>query len=152
MLSGMASPTTLGAILARNIAAARAGRGLQQSDLADRMRALGWKWVRQTVGEIENNRRRLTAEEVLGLAICLETTMLRLLTPLWTEEEVELPGGISLPQASVRIVLSGPDPEMGKFSQVRIDYPAERGVRWQDNTPARVTTPYEGSAAPEGGG
>ena len=33
-------------------------------DLADRMRALGWKWVRQTVGEVENNRRRLTPEEI----------------------------------------------------------------------------------------
>ena len=63
MLVGMATPTTPTAILAGNIAAARVRRRLQQSDLADRMRALGWKWVRQTVGEVENNNRRLTAED-----------------------------------------------------------------------------------------
>ena len=97
MLDGVTpTPTTPSAILAGNIAAARARRHLQQQDLAERMRALGWKWVRQTVGEVENNRRRLTAEEILGLAISLETTIQRLLTPLDEDKWVQVPSGLHL--------------------------------------------------------
>jgi transcriptional regulator with XRE-family HTH domain len=92
----MATPTTLGAILADNVAGERAARGLQQSDLADRMRSLGWKWVRQTVGEVERGGRRLTAEELFGLAICLETTLQRLLEPPPRDEWVQLPSGESV--------------------------------------------------------
>jgi 8-oxo-dGTP diphosphatase len=77
----MPVPTTPGEILAGNIAAARGRRRLQQSDLADRMRALGWKWVRQTVGEIENNRRRVSTDELIGLSYALETEVGNLLLP-----------------------------------------------------------------------
>lgn len=77
----MPTPTTPGEILAGNIAATRIRRGLQQSDLADRMRALGWKWVRQTVGEIENNRRRVQSDELVGLSYALETGVANLLLP-----------------------------------------------------------------------
>jgi transcriptional regulator with XRE-family HTH domain len=101
MLSGMATPTTPGEILAGNIAAARVRRRLQQSELADRMRALGWKWVRQTVGEVESNRRRLTAEELYGLAEALEVSIPQLMTPPDPDGEVRLPGGISIGAVSV---------------------------------------------------
>ena len=93
MLVGMATPTTPTTILAGNIAAARVRRRLQQSDLADRMRALGWKWVRQTVGEVENNNRRLTAEEIFGLAIALEVTIPQLMAPSDPDGIVEFPNG-----------------------------------------------------------
>jgi transcriptional regulator with XRE-family HTH domain len=81
MLGRMATATTPGEILAGNIAAARGRRRLQQSDLADRMRALGWRWVRQTVGEIENNRRRVSSDELIGLSYALETEVGNLLLP-----------------------------------------------------------------------
>lgn len=77
----MATPTTPGEILAGNIAAARRRRRLQQSDLAERMRELGWRWVRQTVGEIENNRRRVITDELVGLSYALETEVGNLLLP-----------------------------------------------------------------------
>ena len=93
MLDGMAKRTTLGAILAGNVAAARVRRRLQQQDLADRMRALGWKWVRQTVGEVENNRRRLSAEEIYGLAEALEVSIPVLMTPSDPDGFVVFPNG-----------------------------------------------------------
>jgi transcriptional regulator with XRE-family HTH domain len=102
MLSGMAAPTTPGAILAGNIAAARVRRRLQQSDLADRMRALGWKWVRQTVGEVENNRRRPSAEELYGLAEALDVSIPELMAPSDSDGEVRLPGGIVIGAVSVQ--------------------------------------------------
>jgi transcriptional regulator with XRE-family HTH domain len=105
----MATPTTSGEILAGNIAAARGRRRLQQSDLADRMRALGWKWVRQTVGEIENGRRRVSCDELIGLSYALETEVGNLLLPapgevrlaelpnrqlVWLPLQHEMPGGM----------------------------------------------------------
>jgi transcriptional regulator with XRE-family HTH domain len=98
----MATPTTPGVILARNIAAARVRLGLDQKDLAERMRAVGWKWVRQTVGEVENGRRRLSADEVLGLGACLETTVEQLMSPRKTDPPVELPSGEIL--ASIQVM------------------------------------------------
>src|ERR1700751_5291039 len=106
MLTAMTEPITPGAVLARNIAAARARRDLQQQDLAERMRVLGWKWVRQTVGEAERGRRRLTADEILGAAIALETTVARLLTPLPEDGSVGLPSGLALSPAAVEALVS----------------------------------------------
>jgi 8-oxo-dGTP pyrophosphatase MutT (NUDIX family)/transcriptional regulator with XRE-family HTH domain len=90
----MATPTTPAEILAGNIAAARGRRRLQQADLADRMRALGWKWVRQTVGEIENGRRRVSSDELIGLSYALETDVGNLLLPAPGEVRIAaLPAG-----------------------------------------------------------
>jgi len=137
MLDGMAEPATPGAILARNIAAARVRLRLQQSDLADRMRDLGWKWVRQTVGEVENDRRRLTAEEVLGLAIALETTVARLMSPLWEDEWVLLPAGMSLRVGAVITLVTG---ELSAADSI----PTSREFRWHGNALARsIVPPHE---------
>jgi len=107
MLDSVTTPTTLGEILARNIAAERNRRDLQQQDLADRMRDLGWKWVRQTVGEVENNRRRLTAEEVLALSIALETSIPALLPPVDGDTVVVLPSGAELSGTAVQMLARG---------------------------------------------
>jgi 8-oxo-dGTP diphosphatase len=139
MLNRMATPTTPEAVLAGNIAAARARRRLDQQDLADRMRALGWKWVRQTVGQVENNGRRLTAGEILGLAICLETTVPRLLAPLREDEWVELPNGMSLSVGAVIALVTGEAPASDSLVG---------SIRWYKNTPARaVVPPHEAEAA-----
>lgn len=142
----MAEPTTLGAILARNIASARAARSFQQQDLADRMRELGWKWVRQTVGEVENDRRRLTGEEIFGIALALDTTVERLMTPLWGDEQVELPSGVVLPWQSVRITVSGGDPSGEAPERVDRLRSFHRGIHWDGNRLVRVTSRYDGES------
>lgn len=100
---GMA-PETYHQLLARNIRAARARRGLGQESVARRMRALGYEaWVRQTVGSTEKPSRRVTAEEILGLSYALETSVSVLMSPSADEEAsvVGLGPGSSVPVESV---------------------------------------------------
>jgi len=83
--------------LMRNVRAARARRGLEQELLAARMRALGFSaWARQTVARVEAGKRRLTAEEVFGLALALETRFTALLEPVSDDGPIALPSGDEL--------------------------------------------------------
>lgn len=66
-------------ILARNLGAVRRLRGWRQELVADRMNFLGWQWTRQTVGEVEQNRRNVTVDELLSLALVFGITIARLL-------------------------------------------------------------------------
>ena len=67
---------------------------LLQSSLAERMRQLGWKrWHPQTVSEVEAGRRDLRADELLGLAIALETTINVLTMAPLDVGAVKLPNG-----------------------------------------------------------
>lgn len=98
------------------------------------MRSLGWKWVRQTVGEVENNRRRLTAEELLGLAICLETSVPRLMAPLWEDKWVELPNGMSIRVVAVVSYVGG----MTVHDSIPND------ISWHKNSPVQaIVSPHE---------
>jgi transcriptional regulator with XRE-family HTH domain len=101
----MASTTVFGDVLARNIRATRSRMDLTQDALAVRMRALGFSaWLRQTVPSVEKGRRRVTAVEVLGLALALETTPSALISPSDQDGDVELPGGQTLSVRSVQLL------------------------------------------------
>lgn len=81
-----------------NIAAAMARRKLTQPDLAARMRELGYKWIRQTVGDVQTGRRSLRAGELYGLSLALEIPITTLVVP-WAdagEPSVRLPSGLIL--------------------------------------------------------
>jgi transcriptional regulator with XRE-family HTH domain len=123
-------------ILTRNIKAARARAGLSQRDTVDRMRALGFTgWHPPTLGNVERGERGLRAEELLGLAYCLEITAERLMMP-WPEDgDIELAPGTSLPGSGVRLTIAGVDPGLEKFSNVEFDRAVARGLRWDGNTP-----------------
>jgi transcriptional regulator with XRE-family HTH domain len=85
-------------LLAGNIAAAMARRKLQQSDVAERMNALGYRWTRQIVSEVVNRNRGVRAEELYGLSMSLELPLALLLYP-WAGDgapEVRLPSGLAL--------------------------------------------------------
>jgi transcriptional regulator with XRE-family HTH domain len=88
------APATYDEILAANLRAARARKGLGQESLAARMRALGMtQWIRQTVAASEKGKRRITAEEVFKLALALQTSIPALTGEAGDEKAVELPGG-----------------------------------------------------------
>jgi transcriptional regulator with XRE-family HTH domain len=92
----MQTATTYTALIARNVRAARAAADLSQADLAERMQALGFReWRRQTVGNTERGKRRLTCEEALGLMVSMETSLEAILQPPKELEwqEILLPGG-----------------------------------------------------------
>lgn len=82
-------------LIARNIKAAISRRGLSQEDLAERMRALGYSaWIRQTVSSTTRGKRRLVAEELLGLSVALEVSVMSLLLPSADDPPVvTLPAG-----------------------------------------------------------
>jgi hypothetical protein len=146
---GPMAPTTYSDVLARNIRAARSRTDLGQEAVAERMQNLGFSaWIRQTVGSTERGRRRPTGEEILGLAICLETTAQRLMTPLSEDKWVELPSGESLRVGAVVSFVTGQ--QLGDVNT--------RDVQWYGNVLARaIVPPHEGEAAfsrdtPEGEG
>lgn len=100
--------TSYADVLARNMRAARARRGLEQEPVAARMRALGFSaWRRQTVAAVEKGARRLTAEEVLGLALALETRLFSLVEPSREDDPIGLPSGASMPFLTVHALIYG---------------------------------------------
>jgi transcriptional regulator with XRE-family HTH domain len=88
-------PDTYADLLARNLRAARGAEGLSQADVAERMQALGFRsWLSQTVSASERGKRRITAEEVIGLCVALEHPPGALLLPVRGDsQDVSLPGG-----------------------------------------------------------
>jgi transcriptional regulator with XRE-family HTH domain len=117
--------TAYRALLARNVRATRAAREIGQQELAARMRALGFTaWLHQTVHAVERGKRRLVAEELLALALALETTVNNLQLPDPDDEPVALPSGDEMAAASVvRVILSG-----GMSHGIR-------PVTWEDDKP-----------------
>lgn len=70
------------------------------------MRALGFeKWHRGIMGKIERSERRLLAEELLGLAYALETSVEALLSPAADERGYVKfgDGAVHMAQAAARI-------------------------------------------------
>lgn len=87
-------PVPYASVLASNLRAGRAAANLSQADVGERMQALGFRaWLRSTVSLAEQGKRRVTAEELLGLALALGTSMVRLVTPPDETPWVELPAG-----------------------------------------------------------
>jgi 8-oxo-dGTP pyrophosphatase MutT (NUDIX family) len=117
-------------LLARNLLIARTAAELSQADIGERMRALGFpSWLRQTMSTVETGKRRVTAEEVVGLALALNTTVTRLVSPHDENggQYVALPGGMVFP---------------GR----RLTY-NDRSVRWDGNVPTAAPLPTAHEAA-----
>lgn len=97
-----------GRVVARNVRAIRNRiPDLKQSDLAERMRDLGFDtWHSQTVGTVERGERRLIADEAYGLALALGTTVVALLSPTKDDLAVSVPSGRSLPAVAAASVVS----------------------------------------------
>jgi transcriptional regulator with XRE-family HTH domain len=119
-------------VLARNARAYRSRKGIGQERLAARMRALGYTaFLRQTVSKVEKGERRLSAAEVLGLALALEVTMRQLLEPQPDDKQIELPNGDSFSERTVRLLVAEVN---------------DRAILWRDDVPAHreVIAGWEG--------
>jgi 8-oxo-dGTP pyrophosphatase MutT (NUDIX family)/transcriptional regulator with XRE-family HTH domain len=96
-------PVPYASVLPRNLRAARAAANLSQADVGERMQALGFRaWLRSTVSLAEQGKRRVTAEELLGLALAFGTSMVRLAEPSDETPWVELPAGGVIHRGAVR--------------------------------------------------
>jgi transcriptional regulator with XRE-family HTH domain len=110
-------------VLARNARAYRSRKGIGQERLAARMRALGYTaFLRQTVSKVEKGERRLSAAEVLGLALALEVTMRQLLEPQPDDKQIELPNGEPFTARTVRLLVAEVN---------------DHAILWQDDVPKR---------------
>lgn len=70
----------MNAAVCRNLRAARAAAQLKQDDVAERMRELGFAaWRHSTVSLTERGQRRITVDELLGLAVAFEVSVQSLL-------------------------------------------------------------------------
>lgn len=70
----MPSAKPIDALIAGNVRAARARAGLQQQDLADRLR-----WSRPTVSDLERGKRRVTVDDAAKICAALEIDLAELL-------------------------------------------------------------------------
>jgi transcriptional regulator with XRE-family HTH domain len=68
-------------VLAGNLRGYRVLRGLEQTDVAERLATFGHRWSRQTVSDIERGRRNVTVDELLALCLVLRGSISRLLDP-----------------------------------------------------------------------
>jgi transcriptional regulator with XRE-family HTH domain len=113
------------AVIVRNLRAVRARKGLEQRDLVERMRALGFtNWHRQTLSRIEQGQRNLLAGELLGLVVALEVTMPRLLEPQPDDKLAAFPDDKPLPVRYLQWLVWG-------------EGTARSLIIWQGNVPVR---------------
>ncbi len=117
------STITISELMSGNIRAGRARRKLTQENVATRMNMLGFHWYKQTTGLVERNQRPLTADELMALALVLDTT----------------PDELYLPPPDVHSVLFG-----GYAIPARRLSAVDESVSWDGNT-MTVTPP---AAAP----
>jgi hypothetical protein len=112
----MSMGTRLEHVIARNVAELRAerspawlprltpGPGSTQTDLAEAMCMVGFRWQANRVAQIETLRRPVSLLEVVGLSRAFGVPVSRLLSG---EDEIDLPTGISVPLAAIRAALAG---------------------------------------------
>jgi transcriptional regulator with XRE-family HTH domain len=125
-------------ILAANVRAARARLHISQASVARRMTALGYRWTRQTVSEVEANDRRLLAEEAFALGFCLQTPVPFLL--------------LSAPEFDRRAMLpAGYVVELPHTIQMQPGAGSSVSSFWDGDTPAITPEESQKAAGPDGG-
>ena len=125
-------------ILAANIRAARAHLDISQASVARRMTALGYKWTRQTVSEVESNRRRLLTEETFALGFCLQTPVpFLLLGGPEFDRRAMLPGGYVVELPHTIVMQPGAGSSVPGF--------------WDGDTPTITPEESQKASEPDGG-
>jgi len=117
-------------------------REVSQEELSRRMRVLGFGWHRRAVNRILKGDRRIDVEELVALAVCLETTAAMLLRPNGPVDVVNLDQRFKVGTAAT---LSG-----AEYSQLLLqvhprdrtadkrlvnfpsEEPAEEPIAWED--------------------
>jgi transcriptional regulator with XRE-family HTH domain len=123
--------TSYGDVISRNIRALRARKRLDQGDVVERMRDLGFTtWHRPTLGRVERGERRLFAEELVGLVLALEAPWGNLLFPAAGEMRI-----VSLPNSHPVILPLQHEMPEGTTSSL-----------WWDGNKAMFTSPDPGEA------
>jgi transcriptional regulator with XRE-family HTH domain len=116
-------------LIVANIRAAIGRRGLTHEDLAERMRQLGYSsWIRQTVSNTIRGKRKLIAEELLGISIAVDVSIVSLMLA-----SADDPAAVTIPSGEV----VGIERWMAGFGTTG---PRPWQVVWDGNTP-KLTAP-----------
>ena len=104
--------------------------GLSQDALAERMKALGHRnWFPTTISEAERGLRLISSEELLALALALETTIYHLLSPLALHKSaprIDIGLGRAIPAHMVDRLILPVDTDFQAYAPL---------VRWAGNVP-----------------
>src|SRR5664280_168285 len=82
----------VGWAVAHNVKALREARGLTQTDVSDRMRAIGRPLLPTGVLKVEQGARRVDVDDLVALALVLDVTPNDLLGPLGEHDRGALQG------------------------------------------------------------
>lgn len=124
-------------VFAYQLRTARLLAGLEQTDVAARMRLLGHPtWTRATVSQVERGQRNITAVELLAAALALGVTVADLLNPRPT------PFGGSHPVVGRDVAVGSPARVLllvpRAVEALTCGHTARLRVDWQDNELAGV--------------
>ena len=133
MHSHSVAATSYTALVMRNLRAVRVRKGLEQRDLVERMRQLGFpNWHPQTLSRIEQGHRNLLVGELLALIYAVETSIEVLLAPAADES-----GCIQLGDGTVAMA----------DAAARVRGVNDGAIRWDGNTPLFAHAPPAASRA-----
>jgi transcriptional regulator with XRE-family HTH domain len=102
---GWGTLATVGDTVRQRVSDMRRTKGWTQEQLALEMRALGFDWKRLTVTEIERGTRRVSVEELIGLAVLWEMPVVALVQPA-DGVGLEL-NDVELPDRDITVLFSG---------------------------------------------
>ena len=130
---------TLATIVAQNVGDLRRQRQLSVRELSAALAELGVRLLASAISKIENGQRKVTAEELVALAVALNVSPVRLLLPGESADKIELtPERASSWQAAWRWAvgeqpLRGPipvtDPVVGEFIRENRPFEDRSSVR-----------------------
>jgi transcriptional regulator with XRE-family HTH domain len=121
-----------GALIAENLRNLRDDAQWTQSQIANAMARAGFDWKRITVAEVEGGTRRVSLEELCGLAALFAVPVLSMLLPATDESGwVEINGSLEVRPQILRELVLGRGGAVG-----------EGGTRWR--APATILRNFEG--------
>jgi transcriptional regulator with XRE-family HTH domain len=105
---GSAFVVSLGGVLARALKTLRERAHITQEALAIQMRRVGFtNWKRITVAEVESAKRKLSLEELVGLAILFDVPVGFLLSAFDSDEVVQLNESLTVTTAQAQELITG---------------------------------------------
>jgi transcriptional regulator with XRE-family HTH domain len=111
----------IGEVVARSVKWVRESARITQQQLADDMGRLGFvNWKRITVAEVESGKRRLSVEEMIGIAVLFDVPVAYLMAGFRGDEVVALNERLLLTPSQAQELITGEPVESGWLWGLRL--------------------------------
>jgi len=135
-------PVTPNEITARNIATYRRWRGISQEELADRLIRLGHTSSRRSVSRLEAGEKQIDIDQVYAVALALETTVDKLITPIDRQREADFgaiqyepislgPDIEEVPPQTAHLVLTDGNDDLQHVPDTRVTWDDDGYAEWR---------------------